>query len=350
MLADRRRLPPYLAAWGLVGVLFSGLMRVGLGVSWREALAVGVPIGLVGVPLSLPAWYLCRALPLARTPALRVAGVAAAASLTMAAVWAGLAWAWWRQLAAFGVASPGIPGTAVLGVAGGLGALAFLAAFSVHYVVLALEESAAAERRALESAVAQRDAELTALRAQVDPHFLFNSLNAIAGLVGPDPARAREMCQALADFLRDCLALGSARRIPLGREIALAEQYLRVEQVRFGRRLAFDTSVSADSAEVAVPPLILQPLVENAVRHGIATCLDGGRIEIQARRIGERAVVTVANPRDVDGARAGTGFGLGLVRRRLSASFGDRSALVVEPAASAYRATVTLPVEAPGRG
>jgi signal transduction histidine kinase len=334
----------------MVGAMLGVIVRVGLDVPWREAMIFGLPLGLVAVPLSMPAWYLCRALPLARTPPLRLAIVASAAALTMAVVWAAASWWWWKGLGAMGLSTGDVAGPALLTPVIGLGMLAYLVALSVHYMLGALEDSVEAGRRVLESRIAQRDAELTALRAQVDPHFLFNSLNSISGLIVPDPAKARQMCQSLAEFLRDCLALGASARITLGREIALAEQYLRVEQVRFGRRLTIETSVTADSAEVAVPPLILQPLVENAVRHGIATCLEGGRIEITARRVGERAVVTVVNPRDVDGARAGTGFGLGIVRRRLSASFGDLAALVLEPADATYRATVTMPVDEVRRG
>jgi LytS/YehU family sensor histidine kinase len=243
-----------------------------------------------------------------------------------------------------GLSVDGMPMSRLFAVVTALGTLTYLIVISLQYTFAAFEESADARRRVLESQIAQREAELTALRAQVDPHFLFNSLNSISGLIGADPAKARQMCQALAEFLRDCLALGATPRIALSREIALAEQYLRVEQVRFGKRLAIDTSVSADTADVPVPPLILQPLVENAVRHGIATCLDGGRIEIRSKRVGERAVVTIGNPRDVDGARAGLGLGIGIVRKRLGATFGDVAALVLEPSEAAYRATVTLPM------
>jgi LytS/YehU family sensor histidine kinase len=153
------------------------------------------------------------------------------------------------------------------------------------------------------------------------------------------------MCQLLADFLRDSLSLGSAARIPLGREVALAEQYLRIEQVRFGDRLRVETTVATDGAQLTVPPLILQPLVENAVRHGIATMLDGGAIEIAARRSGSRALIVVTNPRDPDAARKGTGLGLDNVRRRLAAAFGDAAALSVEAAPASYRVSISLPVE-----
>jgi LytS/YehU family sensor histidine kinase len=105
------------------------------------------------------------------------------------------------------------------------------------------------------------------------------------------------------------------------------------------------SQVSDDARDVAVPPLIVQPLVDNAVRHGVATRLDGGVIEIRAWRAGARAVVSVANPRDPDGGRRGTGLGLDIVRRRLQATFGDAASLSVNPQPAAYRVTLTIPVE-----
>ena len=238
--------------------------------------------------------------------------------------------------------------TAVTTILVGLGVLAYLLSVALQYLVQSFEHAAEIDRRALESEVAQREAELRALRAQVDPHFLFNSLNSISGLIGADPAKARQMCQLLADFLRESLTVGSARRIPLSREVALAQQYLRIEQVRFGDRLQVRTAVALDGRDLSVPPLILQPLVENAVRHGIATRLDGGAIDIAARLAGNQAVIIVANPRDPDATRKGTGLGLENVRRRLAAAFGDRAALSVEVAAESYRVALSLPLEESG--
>jgi len=125
----------------------------------------------------------------------------------------------------------------------------------------------------------------------------------------------------------------------------LAQQYLRIEQIRFGARLQVDVEVAPDADDVPVPPLIVQPLVENAVRHGIATMLAGGVNRGTAARVGSRAVVVVTNPRDPDGGRRGTGFGLEIVRRRLARSFGDDAALAVEPSEDGYRTTLTMPVE-----
>ena len=345
ILGDRRRLFLHLVAWALVGGVLALLVRTLLFVPWRAALLFALPLAIIAAPVSLSAWYLCRAMPLARTSAVRVATTALLAALVTASLWAAAGRAWWQVLMRLELAERPTSAAALTSLVVGLGALAYLLSVTVHYLLQAFEESAAAARKALEADVAHREAELRALRAQVDPHFLFNSLNSISGLIVPDPERARLMCQLLADFLRDSLKLGGSRRIPLAREVGLAQQYLHVEQVRFGTRLEVQTSVATDCADVPVPPLILQPLVENAVRHGIATRLEGGVVEIAAYRAGARAVMVVRNPRDAEGSRRGTGFGVDIVRRRLGASFGERASLAIEASPESYRVSVTLPVE-----
>jgi LytS/YehU family sensor histidine kinase len=154
------------------------------------------------------------------------------------------------------------------------------------------------------------------------------------------------MCQLLGEFLRESLLVGAAARISLAREVALIEQYLFIEKVRFGSRLDVSIAMAGDTADASGPPLLLQPLVENAVRHGVATRLEGGTITVVTRRAGDRVIVTIENPRDEDARRGGTGFGLGIVRRRLQAAF-DRGegALAIEAAPDTYRVSVTFPWE-----
>ena len=115
--------------------------------------------------------------------------------------------------------------------------------------------------------------------------------------------------------------------------------------MRFGSRLHVHAAVDPSAADVPVPPLILQPLVENAVRHGIATRLDGGTIDIRVDRAGPIVRLAVSNPRDPDGSRRGTGVGQDLVRRRLVATYGDDASLAVEAEPESYRAVITLPVK-----
>ena len=114
--------------------------------------------------------------------------------------------------------------------------------------------------------------------------------------------------------------------------------------MRFGRRLSVETALAPEAADLPVPPLVLQPLVENAVRHGIATRLEGGTIEIAARRTRDYAVIDVRNPKDADTTRPGTVLGLDLVRRRVLAMFGSRAAVTISSAAESYVVSVSVPV------
>lgn len=337
-----RRLQLHAVGWALAGGLIALLVRTMFGLTAWQALAFAMPLSLLAVPVSLSAWYLCRAMPISRTTVWWVGISALAAAAVASSIWAAVGEWWWRALARTGV--PESPGTSLVTLLAGFGGMAYLMSVTVHYTVQAVEASAELARRELQSQVAAREAELRALRAQVDPHFLFNSLNAISGLIAPDPVRAREMTKRLADFLRESLTLGAVPRISLAQELALIEQYLEIERVRFGARLQVAVHSTAPG-DAAVPPLLLQPLAENAVRHGIATCLDGGVVEIRAEVRGSVVWLTVSNPRDPDGGRRGTGFGMDIVRRRLHAAFGDRAALAVEPSETAYRVSLTWPLE-----
>ena len=161
------------------------------------------------------------------------------------------------------------------------GAIGISLAVLGHYLAGAFQRSRNAERRALELQVLAREAELKSLRAQLDPHFLFNSLNSVAALIGNDTAAARQMCFLMAQFFRKSLTLAREQSIPLAEEVSLAETFLAIEKVRFGERLRSQFDIADDVRDVAVPPLMLQPLVENAVHHGVAHLLEGGEVTVQ---------------------------------------------------------------------
>ena len=349
VLEGRPRLLVHLGAWLLVGVLVTILLNALVGMTWTSAVCFALPLSVAAAPMSISGFYLSRALPLRPNTIARVAGTVGSAAIVTGALWSAVGYGWWLVLHGLSIASidPGPAQTErVTPILIVVGAMAYVVAMALHYLFRMYGRAAAVERRVLESEIAAREAELRALRAQIDPHFLFNSLNSISGLVGIDPAGARSMCQKLGDFLRDSLTLGGAGRIPLLREVALVRQYLEIEQVRFGPRLMVDAAVSAGAGEVFVPALLLQPLVENAVRHGIATLIEGGTVQISAERSRDRVVIVVANPRDPEAkSRRGTGLGLDIVRRRLAAAFGDDASIVVEPGEHSHRVVITIPAE-----
>jgi LytS/YehU family sensor histidine kinase len=224
-------------------------------------------------------------------------------------------------------------------------ALAFVAMSAISYALAAADERQGALARALEAEVGAREAQLRALRAQVDPHFLFNCLHSISALIASDQAGARWMCLELAEFFRESLRAGAQTRITMAAETALVRRYLDIERRRFGPRLTVDIVVSSDVETTLVPPLLLQPLAENAVRHGIATLVEGGDVAIAIAREGDRVRVSVDNPFDADGRRSGTGVGLANVRARLEATYGGRASLTVQTTANRFRAAISLPVE-----
>lgn len=349
ILVHRGRLGLYLIGWLPLVPLVALLLQRG-GVPWGEALAEGFPLVLVYAQICLAAWYVCGAAPLVPVRPFRLILAQASAAVLSAAVWVLAGWGWAGLLGSL----PDLAGAAdrFLNVGPQLFALGvplYLLAAALHYLLLALEGSREAERRELEAKLRAREAELRALRAQIDPHFLFNALNTVSSLTGSDPAAARRMTLLLAEFLRRSLRLGSREVIPLAEELAHAACYLAVERVRFGERLSVTEEVDESCLRCQVPSLILQPLVENAVRHGIAQLLEGGAIRIAARRADGILRLAVENPCDPDHPPArGQGVGLANVGARLRALHGRQAGVAAKPAPGRYLVEVTLPaVEAP---
>ncbi len=192
-------------------------------------------------------------------------------------------------------------------------------------------------------------AELAALQARINPHFFFNTLNTITSLLEEDPEGAEQVVQTLADLFRYTFKVADSSPVPLSEELAFIDGYLEIERARFGERLRVEWDVAGAARDARVPGLVLQPLVENAVGHGIARVPGGGTVRITARTPEGELVVEV----DDDGAGlkepvrspTGDGHGLGNVRRRLRALYGDRASLEVLPAPGGHgtRARLRLP-------
>jgi sensor histidine kinase YesM len=170
--------------------------------------------------------------------------------------------------------------------------------------------------------------ELKALKAQINPHFLFNALNSISALISSEPEAARQTLERLAGIFRATLLSSEKSAVPLGREMELVDAYLDVERARFGDRLKVEESIPGEVLDVPVPPLILQPIVENAVNHGIGPAVEGGTITIEAALAGGQLRITVRDTGSGTGLidleeMLREGYGLRNVRDRLNTRFGD---------------------------
>lgn len=194
------------------------------------------------------------------------------------------------------------------------------------------------ERLRLVSSV--KEAELRALKSQVNPHFIFNSLNSLRALIDEDPARARQAVTQLANLLRYSLQSGQMETVPLEEELSIVNDYLALEQVRHEERLRLRLEIAPDTLQLPIPPMLLQTLVENAVKYGISTRPEGGEIAIITRREGDALRLQVTNPGELAEPTsrtrlASTGVGLNNAAERLRLLFGERATLQLRAGAPA---------------
>ena len=236
--------------------------------------------------------------------------------------------------------------------------IAMLAALGATYFYWSRGKLAALQRQAALDALDREEAEkqvvraqLMALQAQIEPHFLFNVLAHVDVLIARDPVGARRLLQHLIGFLRTSLSHARAEQCTLAQEFALLRAYLDIQALRFGNRLRFSLALDDAIANIVIPPMLIQPLVENAVVHGIEPAREGGEIALSARLVahheGERLVLEVRDTGVGFGNDGGKGTGLGLthVRERLSRLFdGDARLTITETVPHGVTILVELPL------
>ncbi len=346
ILASRTRLLAYLLLWVPLGGLLAGL-AIMLGWGHLEAVALAAPMALLGAGMYLSPYYVCRVVSLENQSLRNLFIIWGLAAITDGGLWSGTAWlvagvlGRWDVLRALPqLLRPALPVVWFLGV------LIYLASAAFYYLLIALERAQKAEAEQLHLRMLAQDAELKALRAQLNPHFLFNSLNSISALTSLDSKRAREMCLLLSEFLRKSLGLGERKQVALREELDLVRAYLAIEQIRFGDRLKVNWAIAPASEDALVPTLILQPLAENAIKHGISALPEGGELRLSATVQNAVVTVTVDNPAD-EGASLKPGLGMGLrqVRQRLLGRFPERSHFEAALSEGRHQVVLTFPLE-----
>jgi two-component system, LytTR family, sensor histidine kinase AlgZ len=227
-----------------------------------------------------------------------------------------------------GVGTAGIPGWLAPGAAGGA-----IAAMLFQWLRL----------RAKATLPADTTARLAELQSRIRPHFLFNTLNSALTLVRLDPARAEGVLEDLAELFRVAIS-DSAESVTLAEEIELAKRYLAIEQIRFGNRLRVTWELDPHAGAARVPPLLLQPLVENAVRHGVEPADEGGTIRVRTRVKLGRALIAITNSVPANQSRPGSGMALRNVRERLRLMHDVAGQFETRLEADAYRVQIVVPL------
>jgi hypothetical protein len=343
ILSHRGRLLGYLLSWVIFGALLAAVIAVTGEASLRWAELFALPLAVLLGLECLPCWYLVRGMAPEEVPVWRLVGTWLGSGFVLLSLWLGAATLWARVLK-YANLTPNVDPAMLVPLLVFAGCGGVLMAILGLYSAAALERSRDSERRALELRALAREAEMSFLRRQLDPHFLFNSLNSVAALIGSDAAAARRMCLLMADFFRNSLKFGAQQTIALADELKLIETFLAIEKVRFGDRLQRTLDVTEEALIMTVPALLLQPLVENAVHHGIAHLLGGGEIRIGAKVRGNLLDITVENSCDPDRPPSrGTGLGLANVRGRVESMYGTRARMDVETETDRFRVLLALP-------
>jgi len=218
------------------------------------------------------------------------------------------------------------------------------------FITLILHAFFVVHSRGVTARMHATEAQLKLLQAQIEPHFLFNTLANVLSLIESDPLRAKGMLEAFVDYLRNSLHQQRRDETTVGAELALAQAYLQLLAARMDDRLRFEITASDAAREARIPPLLLQPLVENAIRHGLEPKVEGGAVRIEARCLGDRLQLGVSDDgHGLDAPRRagirGNRVALANIRERLAARYGGRAALRLEPLHPGTRALLDIPLE-----
>ena len=215
----------------------------------------------------------------------------------------------------------------------------------ISWVWFYLQDQRAGEKRDLDSMKLAREAELASLQQKLQPHFLFNSLNSISSLAGSKPEAARKMIQQLSDFLRGTIKRDDQQLVTFEDEVKHLELYLEIEKVRFGYRLKIEMDYESTINTCTLPSLLLQPLVENAIKFGLYDTVGEITIRIAAKKENNQLIISIENPFDPETSqpRKGTGFGLNSVQRRLYLLFARNDLMTTEQIEKVFKTEVKIP-------
>ncbi len=215
----------------------------------------------------------------------------------------------------------------------------------ISWIWFYLQDQRAGEKRDQDALKLAREAELASLQQKLQPHFLFNSLNSISSLAGSKPEAARKMIQQLSDFLRGTIKRDDQQLVTFEEEVRHLELYLEIEKVRFGYRLQTEMNYEPAVNSCTLPSLLLQPLVENAIKFGLYDTVGEITIRIDARKINDQLIITIENPFDPQTSqpRKGTGFGLNSVQRRLYLLYARNDLMTTDQQEKIFRTEVKIP-------
>ncbi|MCK5145864.1 histidine kinase [bacterium] len=286
--------------------------------AWSVAIGASFGSYIPYALMSIGLWYICKALPIGKWPVIGVFTFHFFLSVLVSALWLFLTYGWWYLSSGNDI----FVNTNISGYIGWqylFGMMTCLLINGIFYSIINYEALKDNMRKEAALKISSRDAELLALRMQINPHFLFNTLNSINALITSDPNGARDMIAGLSELFRSTLEQGDEILHCVSDELELARRYLSIESTRFGQRLKITEDIDLNINDYAIPVLMLQPLLENAVKHGVARHRGDAHIEFYLGATQDQLICKISNTLgEVWHPSTGPGTGLGNLRKRLS--------------------------------
>lgn len=335
--------------WTMWVVFYAGIFKFQVGVPWFVALFVSAENYYIFALLSIGIWFVCRQIPYGRLPVPIFVFIHFILAIVCSALWLFLTYGLWylqsgKKIFKF-VEIEKIIGWQFL-----FGMITYLLLAGIFYTIIYYKHYREEELREAKLKLLTRDAELKALKLQVNPHFLFNSLNSINALVTKNPQMARRMIARLSELLRMALESHEKLLVPLREELDFVHTYLEIERIRFGERLVYEEEVDPELLTRPFPAMLLQPLVENAVKHGIVNSRSGGKIRLKIGVSLNKINCSLGNtlPEEV-GIVGGNlnqgGTGLNNIRQRLERLYeGDYKLQIDQSKPQWFEVSLSLPI------
>ncbi len=332
--------------WSPVAILVIILHKQFFKVSFRESSLILIPplIFLFGIVISI--WYLCKGLPFEKEFLSSFFLRHFFSLVLILGTWIGLTAFYFEILLNY------IPSTnrnilynESIPFMAGAGIFVYLFSTLIYYLIFANEKLKLSEKEALQKQLEASRSEIQALKTTIHPHFLFNTLNLLSPLIKQNPPLASELVSHLSEFLIYSFEHSIKQSSTLTDELDHIKNYLSVEKFRLGERLRVEFDIGEDTSELIVPPLILLPIVENSIKHGISRKLEGGKITIKTEKRGNSLVITIKNPFEDSGEiPVGRGYGLKNLKKRIELYYNGEGGILTEDNNDIYIVKIFIPL------
>ncbi len=328
----------------LFALLTAELAKSSIAAPYLESFSLVVPWYFLLLFFCFSNIYVCRRVPLGSSSFLRVLVFQWLSAGLTTGLWLGLGYLWAGELSHTGLEQTRELFINTLTVHWIIGGSIYLLWVLIHYLYIKAAGSEGINSDHLRQELLVRDIELKAVKAAVHPHFMYNSLNMLANLSLSAPEKIHGICVQMSDFLRYSVNYSKRERVTVADELSHVENYLSVERERFGDHMQVKFCVDESIRDCNIMPLILFPLVENAVKHGIDSQLEQGYIHINLQSDGNKIQISIVNSYDPQGRKdKNTGLGLEALGKRLNAYYGDAATLLTEKDDKAFEVKISLP-------